>query len=1242
MSASEPQFTRLTGTDLFWLDDSGKTIGFESSPGASIGDTPTLSQTWANAGGIYFFLGVAPADDDAFAAALLPYLTMQGWPHGPRYLWLQNPNDSSYAWVGQTLSLARSGSDWKVSRRADFRFDSYVLTIPSGGIVTLGTAAQNWGWAFASSGTLFAPGGTYSVNGDQILLPLADRPSGCWRFAIDLTHGADTDNDFKRLRVGLRYFYPDDPNPEAFNVFVRAIELNAIEQPTSGTMTLDVSLDVLHPLVPDRTHFSFFPAGVGTQPAMDSAFATARGYGVTLTPLAAAGTTPDARLVFNEQPLYTGKDGNVPKQLYLTLDGAYAIGWMTDLAVRDAAGHDIYRLLCGTSGLEYLGMPEAAPSQLLFVPGNPAYTNPLPSADPDVSPLKNTGTTSWVYASTEAATSIYYYAQPEGAPLYQAPPASAAPRGDEVGSVFLDFFEVPALALSSPDPTRAFPMAPYRDLAADSIEAARRVEATAIAPVRRKTILTGNADAWALPANALTHTAQIGVTPQGIAIGVASDGMQWTWVGIANDSDDAARPDLGFTKAGGKFRQALQTNRLFMVMANADEFMRNGGSIAYRLTAEGIAELRAAGIVPANVLDPVEVAFSGDGYPIYDTEDDFVAALLAATPDAEPYELDFERVSGLLVPVIDDWAFQMSPRNWDNPQPGERTSALVVWKFATGRSLEDLTRDVSTWTWPEVAAQPGGTISATQAQLLLIYRAAEESYESTGNGPQSPYANFMQILRDPYWSGIIAFSVDVPLNTLPQPLQALAAGIDRDRFYAHHVGFNVTPYGANPGSLVFRKTSMFGLIDYDDDVDQYFEENIDFAFKVLQLTVGFRNSVMTDFSSRVELLINRMLGATTHLYPTDHGNNVILNGVYQTQTDSNGVEQGTYVFSMVEQNTLALDDSALRKIALLSTQLVTTQPADARYPEKSVVALFQMGGDFYFYDDPRFDVLSFGLTIEEENEEGNADPDEQAPTPSDSALRFGNLAVKMEFTMADPTPSFSLVTETLSFDLANSKPRRKSLFAAFPLKLASFVATPDPLLTGGTAGTESVQKPESLGYVSVTAPLQQSLMIDPWYGIVYEIDLGTLGALAGSAGLTLRLLAGWSGGGSRDEPAVYLGVRLPGMKDAIGVELPLQGVIDLGFRTIDFVVNENVEADTREYLLRFRNFSLTFLGVTIPPGGKNDIILCGNPDQSSTTKLAWYAAYSAADDKKKQSAPTRTQRLVAARRLPPDALRRDR
>lgn len=1240
MTVPEPQFERVPGTELYWLLSSGRTIGFHAAPGASLGDSPTLSQTWnGDSGGIYFFLAEASTASDAdFDISLLTYLQMLGWPSGPKFLWLENPNAPVVSWRGLTLNAQQSGSTWEVSRRADFRFTNYALTVTSGSVITLATEAQNWGFAFANSNIpvamFFGPNTSYNANNSTLLLPFAGPAAACWRLAITLSNG----DDFRQLGVGIRYFYPYRAVSATRNVYIKAINLPTIFQPP-GPLNLDISLDSLHPLDPGRTYFSLIPLN-STAPQFDSTFATARGYGVRLTSLAGVGSTPDAGFVFAEQPRFVGADDNVPKDLYLTLQGAFSIDWQTvnEPAMLDATGTSIFRLLCGMSGLEYLGMPSDAASKLEFIPGQNAYAPLLPS-EATADPLTNLGTTAWVWASTtDVDKPVRYYAQPEDAPLYEAPRAPPTDTSDNLGSVFLNFLEVPALLLTQAGRARAFPLAPYHHLAADKIRDAKKVEAAAIAPVRKQTLLTVDPQAWMAKADAPTTTETVGVTPQGLAVGVAANGIDFTWSSIANDSDSTSnRPNLIFTKCTGAFRQALQTNRLFMVLANAKVFMKDA-SVQYKLTPQGIAEIAAESTppVPPKVLEDVTKYFSNLGYPTFENEAEFDAALMRATNfEAEPYKLIFQQQSGLLVPRIGDWFFQMSPRNWNNPQRTERQNAMVIYKFSLGRSLAELTADLPSWTWPEAAAfSEGGSAADAQAELQSIYAQARVSCgdPTSSKCKQSPYGNFIKILDDPNWTGIIAFNVEVPVNQLPAPLQALAAGIDTTKFYAHHVGLTITPYGANPGTLIFGRTSMFGLLDYQDTEDQYFEETIYYAFKVLQLTVGFRNSVMSDFSSKVELYINRLFGMPALLYPTEHGNNVILNGVYQRQIDAQGVEHGTYVFTMTDQNTFSIRNAALRNVVLLSTQLVTTRPADPEHPEQKVISQFQMGGNLYYYEAANVDLFSFG-----------GDPLEEETglvSLSSSALRFGNLVVQMEFRMADRRPEFSFLTETLSFDLENSKARSKALYANFPLKLSGFVATPDPLLQHPPLppSEATAQSPESLGYVSITAGVQQSKLLDPWYGLVFDTDLGTLGALAGSAGVVLKLLLGWSDGGTVDEPAVYVGVRLPGVKDAIGVELPLQGVITLGFRTIEMIVN-NDDAGTREYMLRLRNFAMRFLGFSFPPG-YNDIYLFGNPDQSSTTKLGWYAAYSAEKDDKNKKQLTAVAREVNARRLPASLLTR--
>jgi hypothetical protein len=933
------------------------------------------------------------------------------------------------------------------------------------------------------------------------------------------------------------------------------------------------------------------------------------------------------------------------------------------------------------------GPPESHAPGLVFVAGKPAYAALAGAVGAGaLSPL---GTTSWVYARAPRGTPIRYYAQPEDAPLFATPVPTALPPsgGDDPGDPgdpgssrqsgsvgFLDFLEIAAGELPPPDGRRAFPMAPYRGLDASLLDSARILEQRALAPCRRAILAAiaaprpaprgeagdggveaglppmeiGGGAAAVLPAGTVpdgraavaSHVApspatpplaatpyadgeavRVGVTPQGIAVGVAADGETWAWVGIGQAGPGpAAAPDLRFTVCEGEFRQAMLTNNLFLVLGNAEEFGRCG-SVAYRLTAIEVGIVAASPAAkewPSDLVPAVRTYFSGPGGKSYPTRTDFDAALLAAYPAmTADQQRVFRRAAGELNPVVEDWTFRLSPDHWSDPGRGGEGNTYLIFKFVLGRSLAELAGDLSTWAWPAAASPDGDPATAQKAILRTIARDVPPD-GLPPLPPSSPYHNFARVVNDPNWTGILALGAEVPLDTVPGPLQVLAAGIDPRAFRAHHVGMSATPYTVVDGQVWFDRTSLFGLIDYENMQEQYFAADVPFAFRVMRLTVGFQNSAISSFASRAHLMVNRLFGSTTRLFPSSHGNNVVLEGAYQQQRQPDGSLHDAYVFSMPEASTVRLDQRVLQSAELLSVQLLTSSAANPKSGDDTVRATFRMAGNLRFFEPPAFDPFCWGAT-----------------ETADGWLRFGNLAVEMAFSLGDPagTTVFSVQDGGLSFDLANSVARPDSLAARFPVRLTGLVTTPDTAPTeagdrnGG--GTAPPPTPESMGYVSVRSPLDQSLLSRPWYGLVYTIDLGTLGALAGSSALSLSVLAAWSPQPDETTPLLYLGVRLPGSRDAFGVSLPLQGILNLGFRAIEWLVDDP-EGGPRTYTLRMRDFAVRFLGLTFPPG-HNDIYLFGNPDQGSASKVGWYAAYAAEDDRKKPASAPGRQSLRAAR-----------
>ena len=1204
MSQAEPIFARAEGLDLYWLE--GGLSGFLASPDADLLDSVSLSASWADPGGLYLFLGAPAGDGAALQADLRAWLA--GQP--ARLFWLAAPDDPPERWQAQWLNLA----DDLLTRRFDVDYGGLILTVTGGAAVSLATAAQGWGFAFAAdpAASLLAGGGVLSADSPAVVT-YAPTLEGCWRFALPLPAATpEAPSGLEQLGASLRFFsgQPDGT--------IRTLNLRPLIQDEDGRLW--TSLDPLRPLDPVRSHLSFFPppdsGETADPPAFGSDYATARGYAVSLTPQDATADLPAAGLVLALQPQTVGEPGGVPTSVYPTPIGAF--GMAVSIPVQAKASLDFNpadRLLCGMSGLEYLGLAEETGNSLVFTRPGPAYAPPVLDAEAEGSTLTQSltplGATAWTTMTAEGG--VGYYAQPEEAALYSA----------GVGG-FLNYLEVPAALLAAPTAeTPGFPLAPYRGLAQADVELARRLEARAIAPARRKSIgVETEEQLRALKAESGAVATTVGVTPQGLAVGLTSIDGPWAWLGIGrNATAPDALPDVRFTQVHGEFRQAVQTNRLFMVLGDADRVMANG-SVAYRLTALAlgmIGDLPPGKGVSPTVLAQVRGAVSPN-YPTYPDEAAFDAMLDSATGGAiTPEErLVFQRYAGQLLVSLDRWRFQLSPRNWHNPARAAPDS-FVIFKLVGGRSLVELLDDLPSWTWPEAASSAGP--AAAQSSIRATIRKARESVltaQATGAG-NTPYDNFVAMVDDPNWTGVLALSVDVPLDALPAPLQALAAGIDPSGFYAHHLGLTATPFSGETGQLVFQTSSSFGLIDYQDPVDQYFSEETAFAFKVLQLTVGFQNANLVSFASRVELMINRLFGALTRLFPTGHGNNILLDGVYQSQRLPDGSAQGAYVFAMRGDNSLQLSSGALGVVELRSAQLVTMKAADQAAGDSNITAIFQLTGNLGFAEFPDIDPFSFGPPLTQGQEP-------TPPEPLSSYLRFSNLAISMSFSLADPAAlTFRVADGNIYFDLANSIPRANSLFARFPLQLTGLVTTPDPKLTGQAA---SALTPQSAGFVSISAPIQQGTLGNPWYGLTYVIDMGGLGALAGNVGITIKLLIGWSPQTAETAPAVFVGVALPGVKNTLGVDLPLQGILKLGFRTIQLLAND-IDG-RRNYLLRLRDFGIRILGLSFPPG-HNDVSLFGNPDQTSNTKLGWYAAYSKAADPARAKLQTDLRTLSARR-----------
>lgn len=1150
-------------------------IGYAADAGVTPPDTVTLAQTWQLYPGVYLLLGAAPADPARFLADLRALLSTPPMA-ATRLLVLDDPDAPTHQWRFERLAVRAAGASHETAALAPFSLRNLALFIAAG--LPFGLNDAEDGLRIDNrAGTCFftTDDGQHQLAGigAAVDLAFAGPTAGCFRFTLTLADTADLD----ALDAGLRFFAD-----AAFPGLLQSLRYPLFAVGAGG-LALDTALDPLHATLPDRTFFGLIAPDANTGPALDSYFRTNLGQPIVLVPTRMAGTTADPRFVLDVRP--QSREPQAADPFYLTPLGSFEL--VLPAASRAATDGPAGRLMCGIAGVEYLGVPAATGSLLHFFPGHPAYMPPdeavtarrqarnnarrttprRPLVASRDAPLTGVATTSWAYVTPSPGRTVGYFAQPGDASLFQPDPA-----------IFLGYMEVPGGTLppTVTAPQRgtalppahqkaadavmstAFPLAPYAGIVAEELAPFQRLESGAISPARRAAVLRltlpASRSARRTPsAFAIAAGDKLGTTPQGLL--ARFDATLQDWKALTLAQTDGGAQQLQWTQLTGELRAALQTNQLFLVMSDAASFF-GCGSINYELTPLSFARLGTEGMVPDDVLAKVKPL---EGQRFADLAG-YEAALKARLTGAEylQYRDAFLRFGAFSQLRIREWTFDLSPYEW------AARGTLVVFKFS-GEQLSTLAADPARWTF---AADFNRDVNTTREQLLDFLADAAERTDPD-------FAAFNRMVEDPSWSGILFLNVRVPLASLPPQLVGLAAGIDPDAFNAHHVGINVNPLEGDLTTLAIQDSSLFGLIAYESPEALFFDDRA-YDYKVASLKVLFRNSLIQRFSSQVMVMVNQLFDEPATLVGSLHGNNLLLEGVYQRQG-----EDDSYVFGREGEDSFTMTSSVFYDITISQTQFVTVNPPAPGAATAPVRARFQLWGTLRFKALAGFDALSFGPTLGKDGE-----------LLVDGGLRFANLALDLVF---DPLvlsdKAFTFNARQMSFDLVHSRARDRSLFHRFPLTLAGLIQAEE-----GTT-------PQSLGFSAVDAPLGQAGVKHPWFGLELQLDLGAPGALAARIDFRATLLAAWS-----PNPrglSFFLGLALPGMTGGKR-EITLQGALKLAIGGFEFTVSPD-----SEYMLRFNNLVLKIFILRFPPSGQTVAFLFGNPNRTSTDKaLGWYAAYS--------------------------------
>jgi hypothetical protein len=994
------------------------------------------------------------------------------------------------------------------------------------------------------------------VRGDAsagIRMTFGNRPLAEQAVAIGLSGDADpanvtftttmAPNDL--LDASIRYFYtPASPPisgtpgaakaPAPIAHFVYPIFMppaGAVETPPADAVPIHVRLDPRRPTDPSRNSVT-----LRSELPLPSAFRTTVGRALTLAVI------PERSRVV---PQWDPVDG----ASYLTLDGDWRLGTVDPPPVPvdlDVIG--------GLSGLEYAKVGHD--SVMRFVAGAPAYAPnfPVRRGDQDEAALISAGpgsenpvTTAWIYfldlpqAGPAAPRPVGPVARQPPAPrgYYAQPDAGGLFRINE-GDPFLGVLTLQT-ADFPPDakpvfgaPAASVPMAPYAGVHIgdpDQHALYRRFETEILSPTRGNAIYAMNWPSPAAAARAGATGAQAVPGPQALL-------------------DPASRTRTGAIAPPGLTGPLAVTPQGLLATFNDD--YSEWQQLLLATTRRGAQRM--------------ELRFLCRELKSALLTNQLFLVVSDAKAFADCCEVDFPGLT------MGGWGFTLAPQQW-------RSDTVMVFKFAD-QSLEQLIDDRSLW------SAPGSRFNAGPATQGVLQRAVAYAKANAG---QPEFEYFLNtVLKD--WNGILFVNLAVPPGDFPDQLRGLASGIDFGALSAHHLGINLSPIDVRDGVIRTADASLFGLIDYNDPKDLTYH-GTPYDFKVLSLRVLFANSDIASFASRIELLVGMLFGERSTLRDSAHGDNLVLNGVWQRHGG-----EDSYTFTEQGADTFGIDSHVLDTVLISKAQFITL-PADPADPSL-VSTRFVLWGSLRFRALTEADIFSFGP--------------EAAGEPR-GGLQFSNLFISMTSGGgADPTAkTFAFQAGQMAFDLAESSARPDSLYTRFPLQVTA--------LAQGEEGTT----PADLGYIPMQSPLRGGSLASTWFGLEMNLSLGTQGSLASKGGFAASLLAAWSPNAS--DYTALVGIRLPGSESGKRA-LTIQGPLTLSIGSLALLH----DAAHRAYLMRFENIALGFFGLKFPPGGRTNLVVFGDPEsRGQTTALGWYAAYKKDEAAKPQSAAG----IAAVRRL---------
>lgn len=1074
-------------------------------------------------------------------------------------------------WASDTLKLS-------IPNNCDVRFDASSAAIEiKGNTASAGPIEFNTNKGEAKS----------KIDPNLVQIFFSGPGRGCIVFDLYLYQGpsSGSNSDFDLFDFGLKYFIPaagDKTRIQRYPLLIPAVPKDAWVGLRSWLDLTNIQNDG----GPLRTFFAFTGMNKNGSPTLlSSTFTTAFGHAINLAPQAQLGPPSQlpgpgsAMMLFQTNP-------RLGQNRYLAPAGNFAMTL--------ADGGKEGQILCGLNGTESIAF--TAGDLLQFSIGREAYAPifPFPLAspvgppiDPKASPLSAQFTTSWatiVKAGSNSPAPVYM-AQPKGSPLFG--------RKTLISDSYPTLLGHKDPAYVVPQQTGfSFPMAPYSaavikdDGTTFTREELETFELQVLGPLRRSRI--GDSKPVMLASATLRAQKDISgdseniTTPSGVLATIEKSAQSVNWKSILlGQVKNGALQQISFENPDPQLVQAFQTSQVFLVTANACH----------------LGKLASGGAAPPCPIDPsrsfqnqVEIG----GWKL--------AAEVGQNNRYSNYRdvLIFKGTRGKLYDPPPDSAddtvsLVANPAKWT--QRGDFSSPTVK----TGEEGS--------------ALQP-----PDESQQIILSQWLQDYFRDVRARAADPqqkqyFQKLDQIARNENWTGFLILKMTI--QDLPRDLAGIAAGItDKEAFNAHHFGIEISQVSNQPGKQIELKdsSSMFGLIYY---VDPNYTSpqpgqppepvapttGVKYDFRLLMLGVQFENTSVKSFQSYAQITLNELFKM-----PVDHMgsggnpfNTIVLSGSYQ---NNNG--QPIYSLGTTTDSTFYFNSNVVQRLELTSAVMSTRNPGN-QPTNPTVISWIGFTGfiDFKIVQSTQnengdaktdgpvelFDIFSFG------NDEG------QDPLPR-KGLSFSNLGLKMSFPVSDPTErEFDFSAGEISFDLATSTPRAGSLFSGFSLQIQ-----------GLQEGTEDTP-PSRLGYATVITDARLNGVDgseNGWWGLRYQLNMGTPGNMAGNLGLNSSLLTAWAPDSSGDgDYKALVGLQLPGTGGGAKL-ISLQNVLRLSIGQMRLTLDRSKPQEPiKPFLLMLTEIALKFMGLLkIPPSGSTLFYLFGNPKSGGKPSgLGWYAMY---------------------------------